>query len=778
MLCMPLHAQLNPDVDSDTTKWFNRTHHIDNVEVKAKRQRYSRKNNPAVELMKKVIAHKRQTDLSRHDYYQYQKYQKLTLALSEVTPALLSSPKFNNKPWLVNQIERCPYNGQLILPISVDETVSQKLYRRQPHDEKTIVKGVSNNGINDLVQTGDILTALMQDVFTDVNIYDDQIRMLRRYFTSPIGKDAIDFYRFYIEDTLDVGTDRCISLSFIPNNPQDFGFRGMLYVLADTSYQVKRCEMTFPKQTDVNFVENMQMVQEFGRLDSGEWVLTVDDLFTELTWLDFLQKFAVVRNTRLTDYAFSEIPQQRFRGKQKEQVDPDAKMRDDAFWQQHRKVELTRGERSMASFVHGLQQLKGFRYLMFVGKAFIENFVETSVHPHPSKVDIGPINTIITNNFIDGYRTRLSATTTANLDSNLFVSGYVAHGWGSHKNYYKGQVVWSFNKKKYMPWEFPKRTVSFTSTYDVMSPSDKFVTTDKDNVFTAFKWDRVDRMMFYNRQQLSFEREENWGLRTLLSLKLEENEACGDLAFVPLAMPNDPQNSRKMRTTEVELELSYSPCAGYINTKQRRLPVNFEAPVFTLSHTMGVKGLLGGDYRYNYTEATIYKRFWLNSWGRLNCRMKAAVQWNQVPFPLLIMPENNLSYIAQDYTFSLINNMEFLSDRYASAMVSWDLGGKLFNRVPLLKKLKWREWLSVKCLWGTLSDKNNPLLAQHSDSQLLMHLPEGTAMLDANRPYWEVSAGIHNIFKFLHVEYVRRLNYTSLPTAQKQGIRFVFRMQF
>jgi hypothetical protein len=122
--------------------------------------------------------------------------------------------------------------------------------------------------------------------------------------------------------------------------------------------------------------------------------------------------------------------------------------------------------------------------------------------------------------------------------------------------------------------------------------------------------------------------------------------------------------------------------------------------------------------------------------------------------------------------------MEFLSDRYASAMVSWDLGGKLFNRVPLLKKLKWREWLSVKCLWGTLSDKNNPLLAQHSDSQLLMHLPEGTAMLDAKRPYWEVSAGIHNIFKFLHVEYVRRLNYTSLPTAQKQGIRFVFRMQF
>ena len=142
------------------------------------------------------------------------------------------------------------------------------------------------------------------------------------------------------------------------------------------------------------------------------------------------------------------------------------------------------------------------------------------------------------------------------------------------------------------------------------------------------------------------------------------------------------------------------------------------------------------------------------------------------------MPETNLSYIMQDYTFTLINNMEFLSDRYASAMLEWDLNGKIFNRIPLLRKLKWRENFSVKCLWGSLTDKNNPFLEQNAGDPTLMYFPEGSYLLDKKEPYWEVSAGIHNIFKIVHVEYIRRLNYNNLPTAHKQGIRFMIRMMF
>lgn len=744
---------------------------LSDVTVKAKRQKYSRKDNPAVELMKKVIERKKVTDLSNRDYYQYNKYQKITLAMNDITEERLQTPTFQKAPWLKDQVELCKYNGKMILPISVDETVTQKIYRKSPHSEKNIIKGENSTGVNDLFQTGDILTVTLKDVFTDVNIYDDQVRLLQYPFTSPIGKDAIGFYRFYIEDTLYVDNDKCIHLHFLPNNQQDFGFRGDIYIIADSSYQVKRCELTIPSRSDVNFIENLRVEQEFTMLPDSTWVLSADDMVAELKFANFIQKAIVLRTTRLSDYAFDELPKQLFKGKAKEVKEADAMMRGDDFWNQYRQVTLTKSESKMDAFVRNLEQIKGFKYLMFVMRAFIENYVETG---DSSKVDIGPINTMITKNFVDGWRARISAQTTANLHKQLFLSGYYAYGADSKKHYYKGEVTWSFNKKEYLPREFPKRTVTFVSTYDVASPSDKFMRTDKDNVFTSFKWAEVDKMMFYNRQELTFEREEDWGFKTTVAMKTEENEACGDLTFCPLSTGVN----RKIRTTELRAELRFAPGETYINTKQRRLKINLDAPVFTVSHTIGFKGFLGGDYRYNYTEASIYKRFWLNSWGKVDCYVRGGIQWNKVPYPLLCMPATNLSYIIQDYTFELINNMEFLNDRFVSALVSWDLNGKLFNRIPVIKKLKWREYLSVKMLWGDLSDKNNPTLERNAGNDILMAFPETSYAMNPHKPYFEIAFGIHNIFKFLHVEYVRRLNYTKLPTAHGDGIRFMLRMTF
>lgn len=757
------------------------TKQLKGVTVKTKRSKYSRKNNPAVELMKRVIAAKKRTDLANHNYYQFNKYQKITFAINDIKPTELENEKLKKKKWLINQIETCPYNNKLILPLSVDETVTRNIYRKDPKTEKSIIMGQSSSGVNDLIETGDILNNVLKDVFTDVDLYDDQIRLLQYPFTSPIGKDAISFYRFYIVDTVYVDRDKCFHLQFLPNNQQDFGFRGEIWILADSTLHVKRCNLTLPKKSDVNFVDNLQIIQEYTRLPEGDWALTTDDMFVEMSIAKFLTKAIVIRTTRMSDYAFDELPDKLFKGKTKVLHESNAMMRDEAFWDKYRSVELTKSESSMDAFINNLSQQKAFKYIIFGVKAFIENFVETGSQNHPSKVDIGPINTMISSNFIDGVRTRISAQTTANLNPHWFLSGYYARGWDSRKNYYKGELTYSFNKKEYLPREFPKRTLTFTSTYDVCSPSDKFMHTDKDNVFTALKWTKVEKMMFYNRQQLSFEREEEWGFRTTISLKTEENEACGDLFFKPLSMVGMEDamiGQGKFRTTEARIELRYAPGETFINTKQRRLPVNLDAPVFTLSHTTGIKGFLGGDYDYNFTEASIYKRLWLNSWGKIDILAKGGIQWNKVPFPLLIMPAANLSYIISDETFNLVNNMEFLNDRYASLDISWDLNGKIFNRIPLLKKLKWREWLGIKCLWGTLTDKNNPTLAANAGDGMLMEFPEGSYIMDSKRPYIELIAGIHNIFKIIHIQYVHRLNYNHLPTATKNGVRLMMRLTF
>ena len=640
------------------------------VTISSKKGKYSRKNNPAVELMKKVIAAKKQTDLANHDFYKYDKYEKLTLAANDLTPQKLEKKPFSSTPWLLDQVEVCQYNKKMILPISIDETVSEIVYRKDPKSKKTYIKGQQSSGINDLFQTGDMLNVVMKDVFTDVDLYEDQIRLLQYPFTSPIGKDAIAFYRFYIQDTLKIERDSCIHLHFLPNNQMDFGFRGDIYILKDSTYHVRRCELTLPKQSSVNFVKNLRIEQEFEKLESGDWVLTQDDMITELQFAKFIQEAIVIRTTRLSDYSFAELPKKLFKGKRTEIREPDAGMRGKNFWNQYRQVELTKSENSMDNFIKQIQNIKGFKYIMFGLNALIENSIE--IVGNPNKLDITPVNTLLSRNQYDGWRSKLSIQTTANLNKRWYGTVYYGHGWGSKRNYYGTSLTYSLIDKQYMPFEYPKRNIKIESVYDVGTPSDRFLPTDKDNFMVAFKWTGIDKMMFFNRQKLSFEYEAYGGLRTTLSLKTEEFQPIGALSFRKLSQPKVEYNGDMvphrefLRTTELFAELRFAPDETYINSKQRRVTINHDAPAISISHTFGFRNILGGEYTSNLTEAKLYKRFWLNSWGKIDLFLKGGIQWNQVPYMLLIQPPANQSFIIEEEMFNLINNMEFLNDRYAS----------------------------------------------------------------------------------------------------------------
>lgn len=779
---------------------------LEEVIVKPKKEKYSRKNNPAVELMKKVIASKKKTNLEQNDFYRYNKYQKITLAVNNITAdSLRESWLFKKYPFFRDQVEVCDVTNKNILPLSIDETVSEKVYRKEPHSEKTYIRGINSGGVNELFSTGDILTTVLKDVFQDIDIYQDRFRFLQYPFDSPVSEAGINFYKFYIMDTVYVDKEKCFHLSFVPNNPQDFGFTGHLYILADSTYRVKESQLNLPKKTDINFVDNMIIDQKFGELPTGEWVLLEDDMLCELSYLKkVLGSYQVRRTTRYFDFSFDPIPESMFKRKEKEIKDVNAMMRNEMYWSQYRQEELTKSETRMGSFVDDLTKIKGFKYIIFVLKALIENFVETSTPD--SKVDIGPINTIISSNYIDGLRLRGSLQTTAKLHPHLFLKGYYAYGFKDQKSKYMGEVEYSFNKKEYLPREYPKNSLTLTYQYDNMLPSDKFISTDKDNVFTALKVCSVDQYNYERKATLKYEREREFGLKTTAMFRHANYEPCGELFYRTMAGESalqsaldrqelagqkwvkSPFNTHDITVTEMSFGLRYAPGETFVNTKQRRLPVNLDAPEFTLQHTLALKGVLGGDYTYNMTEASAYKRFWLSSWGNIDVYLKGGIQWNKVPFPLLIMPAANLSYIIQDETFNLINNMEFLNDRYASLDVSWNMQGKLFNRIPLLKKLKWREFIGVKCLWGTLTDKNNPFLEQNRYDNTLMMFPGhydmngvyqySSNVMDPKKPYVEITAGIHNIFKLLHVEYVRRLNYNELPTANKWGVRLMIRTVF
>lgn len=781
---------------------------LQTVTIAAKRGKYSRKNNPAVDFMRKVIEHKKINDLKANDFFSYSKYEKMTFSINEFTEKVFDVEEGKRFAFLKDHVETCPQTGKLILPLTVDETLSSIYFKKHPETYKELIKAKNSRGINELINTGEILNTTLKDCFTDVNIYDEECRLLQLHFKSPIANSAISFYRYYLQDTLAIENDSVIQLGFLPNNQQDVGFSGYLYVMKDSTYQVRRVELNIPKRSDVNFVENMVIQQEFEELPEGERVMTKNDMLIELKLLNWLHKAQVQRTIRQFDYAFVPIPNSVFKHvKGTVYQEPDATMHtDDAFWNQYRKVELTGSEGEMKSFIDKIKDIKGFKLFIFGAKALIENFVETSDSLQNNKFDFGPINTIISYNDYDKYRFRISGLTTAHLNPHLFWNGYVAYGTKTKRLYGKSEFVYAFNKKAYLTREFPKNNLHVYFWNDIISPFDKFIPTDKDNMFTSLKTSKVDQYMHTKEFKLMYDREWYDGMKLTASFTRTQNKAKDKLFFQRLGTDDAVTASQNMadlqydpskyvkafNTSEFKVSMSFEPGATYINTKQRRVKLNKDAPILSISHTMGLDHFLGGDYKYNVTEAGIYKRLYVPSgWGYISTDIKAGIQWNKVPFPLLIHPAANQSYICEDNTFSLISNLEFLNDRYAQAMIEWDMCGKILNRIPLLKKLQWREFIGFNILYGTLTDKNNPAASGYTDSDLFyfpghfktdsegkQYYEQNTVIMDKNKPYMELRLGLHNIFKLFHIEYVRRLSYKNNPGVNKDGIRFMFRMQF
>lgn len=219
--------------------------------------------------------------------------------------------------------------------------------------------------------------------------------------------------------------------------------------------------------------------------------------------------------------------------------------------------------------------------------------------------------------------------------------------------------------------------------------------------------------------------------------------------------------------------MRYAPNEKFYQTKSNRFPINIDAPIFTLSHKFGFKGVLGSDYNLNHTEFGVQKRFWFSAFGYFDAILKAGKEWNKVPYPLLIIPNANLSYTIQPESYPLMNAMEFINDQYVSWDLTYNANGALFNRIPLIKYMKLREVVSFRGLYGSLSKKNNPM---NDDS--LFRFPNGSNVMD-DMPYMEVGVGLDNIFTILRLDYVWRLTYRDTPgVKQKQVLRLALHFTF
>ena len=747
------------------------------VVIKPTREKYRKKDNPAVHFVREMIRRKKQSSPYSHDYYSYEHYEKILFAKNEFSPKRSEKDK-KSKFSFVQEFVDTLSDGTQILPVSEKEKVEWVYYRNHPKAEKKVLEGSQSAGVDE-VFSSDGVQQFLGEAFQEVNIFNNDIDLFLQHFVSPLSVIGPNYYKYYLMDTLQVEGQTCVDLGFVPFNSETFGFTGHLFVTLDSTFFVKKAILNVPKDINLNFVSAMTIEQSFERTDDSTRLITKDDIQVNFKLSEknkglYARRLNIYRNHSFEPPVGDKA--QIFENSAPTIISTGAYQQSDQFWASVRPSEAIRkNPKSVNSLMEKLRSVPVFYYTEKLVSILVSGYVPTNKDPLKNKFDLGPMNSTFNGNAIEGGRFRLGGGTTPVLNKHWLADGYVAYGTRDQKFKYDALLEYSFNERKTYRLEYPIHSLRFEYMYDLNKLGQQYMYTSKDNVMLAIRRKKDTRATYLRKAELTYTKEHYNGISYGMVLRNLQEYATPYAEFNRFQADGSLSKVDHYTLTDMELRFRYGKNEKFYQTRTQRVPITYDAFIFNASHIMAWKGVLGSSYNYQRTDIGMQKRFWLSAFGYIDIIAKAGKVWSKVPYPLLIIPNANLTYTIQPEAYTNMNAMEFLNDEYASWDITYYINGNLLNRIPGIKKLKWREVLTFRGLWGHLTDKNNPW--HSAEKEGLYTFPEGSLLMN-KKPYMEAGVGIENIFKFLRIDYVWRLNYRDNPNIQKSGIRMTMRLSF
>jgi hypothetical protein len=750
------------------------------LEVVVRNEKYRNKGNPAVELIQKVIENKDRNRREGLDFYDFEQYEKIEFALNRVDEKLRNGLLFRNIQFVFDNADTSA-NGVVSLPFYLYERLSDVYYRKDPREEKTFIKGERNTTVPGFFDEQGI-TSYVQNMYQEVDIYDNRISLATVEFISPLAPISPTIYRFYIEDTISMQDTKAARLYFAPRSKGDLAFEGYMWVALDGSYAVRKIELGVPKGINLNWVSDLSVEQEFDWVQSNDGVvgptrglmLSKDVVVMHFgATKDTTQRGLIGRKTTsYRDYSIDQpVSDKVFKVNGSQHYEDNAAQQSEQFWASSRHVALSEREQGIQETIDTLNNYRPFKRFMSVTRILFEGYHSIN----DGGFEIGPVNTFYSFNDVEGFRGRLGGRTNLKFARDVQFEGYVAYGTKDER--WKGSLsaTYAFNHKQVR--RFPVNQVKIWYQDDVKIPGQELQFVQEDNFLLSFKRGVNDKMVYNRVLGVEYLKETESHLSYSFTAKTERQLPAGALTF-QYGNPEQPQYDPEIKTTDFGVHLRYAPNERFYQGATYRTPILNKYPKFSLWYNYGAKGVLGGEYNYHSVQAKIDKVFYISPMGWSHVVVEGGRTFGTLPYPLLKVHRANQTYSYQLESYNLMNFMEFVSDKYASVNMTHSFGGFFFNRIPLLRQLKWREMVSFKALWGGLDEKNRPT----NDNGLLQFPTDanGTPLTYTleKEPYMEASVGVGNIFKVLRIDYVRRLNYLDLPNAPKWGIRARFKLEF
>lgn len=759
-------SNIPPDQDSLSIALTPEAQNMQQVIVTNKREgKYRNKNNPAVELIRKVIANKENNRPASFDYASYEEYDKVEISLRDIDPKKLNSRLLRPYRFLFEHPDTLAGDTARYFPVYLEETTSDNYYQRSPSRHKQVITAAKKVDYGDLVDTKGLST-YVNTLLSDVDIYDNNIMLFTNQFLSPMAGAAPTYYAFFLGDTVVVKGERLVRLNFIPRNPDDLLFRGMFYITLDGNYAVERVSLTISKKINLNFIRNLHIHQEFEKIPSGHYYRVSSDASADFS---LTSKSKGIHGRKYVAYAHLVTGQPIADSVFRIAVPPmEALSRPDSYWDQHRQEPLTPGETRVYANIDSLRRLRSF-----IRAKDLINLLAAG-YKNAGKFEIGPVNTFYSFNPIEGLRLGLGGRSTPLLSKRLWLDGYGAYGFTDRKWKYNAGIAYSFNKLS--DYGYPLHYLKFGFQHDVKIPGQELQFVQDNSFLTSFKRG-VNNIYLYNDIfRIDYIKELPNHLSYGFGFKYWDQRPTGTLDYVQPKF-GVLDTVANLTTSQLSAQVRWAPHEKFYQGRVYRIPFPNQYPIFSLQYIAGIKGLSGGNYSYQDINLNIFKRFYLSTFGYTDVTLSGTYVTGKLPFPLLQILPANQTYIYQPDSYNLMNFLEFVSDHYAGMDIEHHFNGFIFNKVPFLKRLKWREILTAKVLYGGLRAENDP-----SKDPSLMRFPlingqTGTFAL-GSQPYIEAGFAIGNIFKLLRVDFIERLTYLDHPNTTQYGVRCQIRFDY
>jgi len=707
--------------------------------------------NPAHRIIRNVIANKQYNNKRTLDAYQYETYNKVEFDLNRIPKEMREKKIFKPIKFVFDNVDSLNSGEKPSLPIFITEAISDIYYRSNPTLKKEVIRASKITGIENTS-----VTSVMGDMYQNINIYDNHILVFGKDFVSPISDNGLFYYKYYLEDSLFIGSTRCYQIRFKSKRPQELCFSGNMWI-SDSTWAVKRIEMSIPKEANINFINAANVIQEFMHIDST-WMLSKDRLIIDFALSKNQVGIYGRKTTSYKNFIINKPKDTKFYELgDKIIVEDGASKQSDDFWDSNRHDSLSLREKKIYHMIDTIKSLPIYKTWVDVLTIFVSGYKVVN------NFEIGPYFNLVSYNKVEGLRVRFGGRTSSKFSKWYELNSYVAYGFSDEKFKYSLGFKTFISKK-------PHRQLvgmTYKSDYEILGQSQNGFS--QDNLFASlFRTSPLTNLTRVDKTDAWFEREWMEGLTSKVTLSGRTITPLISNTYTYYKNDGSIATKENIRNTEVRLNVRFAYKEKYISGDFSRISLGTKWPVMQVNYAKSLQNAFRGEYDYQKVVLNLSDRVRLISLlGYTDYTAEVGKIFGIVPYPLMELHGGNETYVYDYMSFNMMKYYEFASDQYASVGLFHHFEGLLFNKLPLIKKLKWREVVTCKALWGSVNDKNRKTLIFPNTLNAL-----------SNEPYVEVSAGVENIFKVFRIDALWRSTYHRQKTIENFGLKFGFQLAF